>query len=84
MDTWMQNWNASTVVCKPGEDWGNCFMRLTLPNFPDVECTLISTFGACPAPNPSTIVPGPAEIFYGSYSISCKRSTPTQLSTFAR
>jgi len=83
MDAWMQNWNVSTAVCNPGEDWGNCFMRLTLPSIPSVECTRISPLSTCPAPTPGTIVPGPVEIFYGAYSISCKRSTPTRPSIFA-
>jgi len=83
MDTWMQNWNVSTAVCKPREDWGNCFMRLTLPNSPMVVCTQISVPSNCPAPNPGTIVPGPAEIFYGAYSISCKRFAPSRPSIFA-
>lgn len=79
METWMQNWNVSTAVCTPGEDWGNCFMRLTLPNFAYVECTRISAFSTCPVPNPSNIVSGPAEIFYGAYSISCKRPVPPRM-----
>ncbi|KAL8861894.1 MAG: hypothetical protein Q9178_001763 [Gyalolechia marmorata] len=70
MDGWLKEWNRPgvTTECKPGEAWANCFMRLTNPNIPDIDCTTMKS-KTCPEPKPAEIVPGPAEIYYGAWSI---------------
>ena len=72
MDGWLKEWNRPgvTTECKPGEAWANCFMRLTNPNIPDIDCTTMKS-KTCPEPKPAEIVPGPAEIYYGAWSIWC-------------
>ena len=86
MTTWMTDWNATTTTCTTlqdlltpcqcfdGEPWVTCFMRLTFASSPSAgyQCTNLTLPNDCSEPNPRTIVAGPAEIFYGSFSIWCK------------
>ncbi len=83
MPTWMETWNTSTTTCTSlqdlltpcqcivGEPWVTCFMRLTFEGSRSAvyRCTNLSLPGACSKPTPNTIVQGPAEIYYGSFSI---------------
>jgi len=83
MSKWMETWNTSTTICTSlqdlltpcqcfvGEVWMTCFMRLTFEGIrtADYQCTNISMLGSCSKPAPHAIVQGPAEIYYGSFSI---------------
>ncbi|MCJ1459986.1 hypothetical protein MMC28_010365, partial [Mycoblastus sanguinarius] len=79
MATWMSSWNTSTAACTAADrNWGTCFMRLTFQGTETetsgaYNCTTINATdmggAACTMPMPGAIVQGPAEIFYGAYSI---------------
>ena len=84
MTDWMTYWNSSTTVCTTtqkanmpcqclvDEPWATCFMRLTYARNKTASylCTDLTKPGNCTLPIPSIVVPGPAEIFYGAYSVS--------------
>ena len=83
MPTWMSTWNTTTTTCGAiqnplgpcqcnyEEGWATCFMRLTFKTnrTANYTCTNISAPQDCSEPLPGHIVPGPAEIYYGAYSI---------------
>ncbi len=71
MDDWMINWNATAWACNTNEPWGTCFMRLT-EQTDHVDCLVVVSLITCPRPVVGAIVEGPAEIYYGAYSIWCK------------
>lgn len=84
MTDWMSDWNASTTVCaatqsvltpcqcRIDEPWATCFMRLTYERnrTASYACTDLTKPEDCTQPVPQNVVPGPAEIFYGAYSVS--------------
>lgn len=84
MTTWMSNWNTSTTICTAtqsvltpcqcqiDEPWATCFMRLTYERNRTASyvCTDLTMPQDCMEPVPGIIVPGPAAIFYGAYSVS--------------
>ncbi len=83
VDIWMSNWNVSTTRCSATQDllqpcqcmfeeaWATCFMRLTFEEnrSADYYCTDVTMPKNCTEPLPGHIVQGPAEIYYGAYSI---------------
>ena len=83
MEDWMTNWNTSTTICtatqsvltpcqcRIDEPWATCFMRLTYEGSRTASyaCTDLTKSENCTPPVPGIIVPGPAEIFYGAYSV---------------
>lgn len=83
MTDWMKNWNTSTTICtatqsvltpcqcRIDEPWATCFMRLTYERNRTASyvCTNLTKPEECTEPVPGLMVPGPAEIFYGAYSI---------------
>ena len=72
MDRWVTEWNTSPQACAQYEPWGNCFMRLTNNGAPVIDCLKIRSVDACPLPVVGNITQGPAEIWYGAWSIYCK------------
>lgn len=89
MTKWMTYWNTSTTICtaKPkvytqcqcriDEPWATCFMRLTYERNKTAGyvCTDLTKPRACTVPVPVNVAPGPAEIFYGAYSVGQHIST---------
>ena len=71
MTDWMTNWNASTTVCQADEPWGTCFMRLTYEGnrTASYDCDDLTRPKNCTQPVSTNVVKGPAEIFYGAYSV---------------
>ncbi|KAL8757094.1 MAG: hypothetical protein Q9199_002456 [Rusavskia elegans] len=69
MDKWITDWNTSPQACAQYEPWENCFMRLTNNGAPGVDCLTILSPDACPLPVVGNITQGPAEIWYGGWSI---------------
>ena len=83
MTDWMTDWNTSTTICtvpqsvltpcqcRIDEPWATCFMRLTYQRNRTASyvCTDLTKPEDCTAPVPGIVVPGPAEIFYGAYSV---------------
>ena len=84
MDDWMTNWNATTTVCNAttataksscqcqfDEPWATCFMRLTFHGNKTASygCSNLMRSDNCTQPLPGNVVQGPAEIFYGAYSV---------------
>ena len=83
MTDWMADWNTSTTVCTAtqrvlttcqchfDEPWATCFMRLTYEKngTAGYVCTDLTKPQDCTLPVPGNVVPGPAEIFYGAYSV---------------
>lgn len=83
MDIWISNWNVTTTQCTATQDsldpcqcmyeevWATCFMRLTFEENrgADYDCTDVTMPANCTKPLPGHIVQGPAEIYYGAYSI---------------
>ena len=90
MTDWMKTWNATTVVCTAAqshlaacqcridEPWATCFMRLTYATNKTAKygCMDVTTPDNCTAPTPRNVVPGPAEIFYGAYSVCLSNLAP--------
>ena len=83
MTDWMASWNTSTTICTPtqsvltpcqcrvNEPWSTCFMRLSYERNRTASyvCTDLTKPEDCTEPVPKIVVPGPAEIFYGAYSV---------------
>lgn len=83
MTDWMTNWNTSTTICtatqsvltpcqcRIDEPWATCFMRLTYERNRTASyvCTNLTEPESCTEPVPGIIVDGPAEIYYGAYSV---------------
>ena len=83
MSDWMTNWNATTTTCTATESglatcqcqidepWATCFMRLTFATHRTASyaCLDLTKPDDCTTPVPGNIVQGPAEIFYGAYSV---------------
>lgn len=72
MTGWITEWNVSPQACAQYEPWGNCFMRLTHNGAAGIDCLKIRSADACPLPVVGNITQGPAEIWYGAWSIYCK------------
>lgn len=89
MTEWMTYWNTSTTICtatprvhtpcqcRIDEPWATCFMRLTYERnrMAGYVCTDLTKPKGCTVPVPAIVVPGPAEIFYGAYSVGQTFST---------
>ena len=89
MTDWMKRWNATTVVCtaqkfrapcqcRIDEPWATCFMQLTYAKnrTANYVCTDLAKPEDCTMPTPRNVVPGPAEIFYGAYSVCLSNLGP--------
>ena len=77
MEAWLNQWNGTTTVCKPGELWANCFMReagvpsnVTNP----IRCDLIG-IDVCPEPSTDVLEHASAEVSYGVVGIWCKHES---------
>lgn len=71
MDSWLNTWNSTTTICKPGEVWANCFMRqagVTSNTTTGIRCDLIG-FDVCPEPSTEVLESVSAEASYGVASI---------------
>ena len=89
MTDWMTDWNTSTTICtatpkvltqcqcRIDEPWATCFMRLTYERNTTAGyvCTDLAKPTGCTVPVPANVGPGPAEIFYGAYSVGQPIST---------
>ena len=83
MQTWLSVWNHTTTTCpivqspdemcqcKYGEPWATCFMRLTFAKNQTAkyQCSNVTAPQECSKPTPGSITSGPAEVYYGAYSI---------------
>ena len=90
MTNWMKRWNTTTVVCtatqslrppcqcRIDEPWATCFMQLTYARNKTAHyvCTDLTKPEDCTMPTPGNVVPGPAEIFYGAYSVCLSNLAP--------
>lgn len=93
MTDWMTSWNTSTTICTAtqsvltpcqcqiDEPWATCFMRLSYERNRTASymCTDLTKPEDCTEPVPGIVVPGPAEIFYGAYSVSLPASDALKL-----
>ena len=66
--------SATPCQCRFEEPWATCFMRLTYAGNKTAHydgcADLTKKSKNCTMPLPENIVAGPAEIFYGAYSVS--------------
>ena len=90
MTDWMKKWNATTVVCTASqslrtscqcridEPWATCFMQLTYARNKTANyvCTDLAKPEDCTMPTPRNVMSGPAEIFYGAYSVCLSKLAP--------
>ena len=74
MDDWLRQWIIGPQACAQYEPWGNCFMRLTNNGVDGIDCMSTYSTEGCYPPVVGDIVQGPAEIWYGAWSIWCKPS----------
>ncbi|KAL8692873.1 MAG: hypothetical protein Q9224_003873 [Gallowayella concinna] len=69
MGDWIKKWVAGPQECAQYEPWGNCFMRLTNNGVGGIDCLTTYSVEGCYPPKVGEIVKGPAEIWYGAWSI---------------
>ena len=80
MDDWLRQWIIGPQACAQYEPWGNCFMRLTNKGVSGIDCMSTDSTEGCYRPVEGDIVQGPAEIWYGAWSIWCKPSALLRIS----
>ena len=82
MDDWLRQWIIGPQACAQYEPWGNCFMRLTNKGVGGIDCMSTYSSEGCYHPVVGDIVQGPAEIWYGAWSIWCTPSTLLRIFIF--